>query len=93
VRGEHAHRPLRHIGLTLDEDHATLAQPLHDVLVMHDLLADIHRRTVNLERAFDRLHGTIHPRAISARRREQDLLDGVGDGVGHSNIVEGLQVR
>jgi hypothetical protein len=97
VRGEHAHRPLRHVGLALDEDHAALAQPLHDVLVVHDLLAHIHRRTVNLERPFDRLHGPIDACAVPARGREQDLFDrvgdGVGDGIGHSNIVEGLQVR
>src|SRR4029077_15665932 len=66
VGGEHAHRALRHFDLLFDEDRAALPQLLDDVLVVDDLLAHVHRSAVNLERAFDRLHGAIHARAVSA---------------------------
>ena len=46
--------------------------------VVDDLLAHIHRRPVQVERTFDRLHSAIHARAISARRGEQQLLDCIG---------------
>jgi hypothetical protein len=46
---------------------------VHDVLVVDDLLADVDRLAVEVERVLDRLHGTIDARAIAARRREQDL--------------------
>ena len=77
VGGEDADRALGHLGLLLDEDRAALAQLLDDVLVVDDLLAHVHRRAVELERAFDRLHGPIDARAVAARRRQQQLLDGV----------------
>ena len=57
-----------------------LAQLLDDVLVVDDLLAHVHGRAVDLERAFDRLHRPVDARAVSARRRQQQLLDGVRHG-------------
>ena len=57
----------------LHEDRAALAQLLDDVLVVDDLLADVDRRAVELERALDGLDGPVDARAVAARRREQDL--------------------
>ena len=65
---------LGHLGFRLDEHRATLAQLLDHELVVDDLLADVDRRAVQLEGPLDGLHGTIHSRAIAARRREQQLL-------------------
>ncbi len=78
VGGEHAHRALGHLALLLDKDRAALAQPGDDVLVVHDLLAHIHRRTVDRQRAFHGLHGAIHAGAVSAGCGEENLLDRVG---------------
>src|SRR5262249_13811887 len=78
VRREHADRALGHFGLLLDEDRPSLAQLGDDVLVVHDLLAHIHRRAVQLERAFDRLNGAIDARTVAARSRQEKLLNRVG---------------
>ena len=78
MRGEDDGLALRHLGLLLDEDRAALAQLLDHVLVVHDLLAHVHRRPVELERALDRLNGAVDARAVSARRGEQQLLGGGG---------------
>ena len=61
----------------VDEDRAALAQRLDDVLVVHDLLAHVDRRAVQLERALDGLDGAIDAGAVAARGREQELLGGV----------------
>ena len=82
VGGEDDHLPLRHFGLLLDEDRAALRQLLDDVLVVDDLLAHVDGRAVQVERAFDRLDGTVDAGAVAARRGEQDPLRG-GDGRGH----------
>src|SRR3954449_13068879 len=62
----------------VDEDGAALAQLLDDVLVVDDLLAHVDRRTVELERALDGLHGPVDARAVAARGGEEELL-----GSGH----------
>ena len=58
----------------LDEHGAAVAELLDDVLVVHDLLAHVDRRAVQLERALDRLHGPVDAGAVAARRGEQQLL-------------------
>ena len=58
----------------LDEDRAAVAQLLDDVLVVHDLLAHVHGRAVQLERALDGLHRAVDAGAVAARSGEQDLL-------------------
>jgi hypothetical protein len=63
----------------VDEDRPALAQLLDDVLVVHDLLAHVDGRAVEVERVLDGLHGTVDPRAVAARCGQQQLL---GDG-GH----------
>ena len=74
VGREHGGRALGDLGLGLDEDRAPLAQLLDDVLVVHDLLAHVDGRAVQLERVLHRLHGAVDAGAVSARRREQQLL-------------------
>ncbi len=76
VRGEDRRRALGDALVDLvDEDRAAVAQLLDDVLVVDDLLAHIDGRTVQLQRAFDRLHGAVDTGAVAARRREEQLLD------------------
>ena len=60
----------------VDEDRAALAQLGDDVLVVHDLLADVDRRAVQLERALDGLDGAVDAGAVAAGAGEQELLDG-----------------
>ena len=54
------------VGELLDEDGAALAQLLDHVLVVDDLLAHVHRRAVELERALDRLHRAVDAGAVAA---------------------------
>ena len=77
VRREHHRGALGHLGLGLDEHRPAVAQLLDHVLVVDDLLADVDRRAVELERALDRLHGAVDARAVAARRREQQLVGDV----------------
>ena len=77
VRGEDGDRPLGDLGLGVDEDRAAAAQLLDDVLVVHDLLAHVDRRPVALERPLDGLDGAVDAGAVAARRRQEELLDGV----------------
>jgi hypothetical protein len=67
-------RALRHLVQLLDEDGTALLQRLHHVLVVHDLLADIDRRTVQIERLLHRDHRAVDPGAVAAGRRQQDPL-------------------
>ena len=53
----------------LDEDRPALLEILHDVPVVHDLLAHVDRRTVGLERLLDRHHRPIDAGAVPARSR------------------------
>ena len=80
MRREHADGPLGDFGVLLDEDRAALGELLHDVLVVHDLLAHVHGLAVQSQRLFDRLHGAVHAGAVAARRREDQLLDLVRHG-------------
>ena len=79
--GEHAHRPLGHFGVLLHEDRPALAQRLHDVLVVDDLLADVDRRAVDLQGPFDRLDRPVDARAIATGGCQQQLLDRVRHGL------------
>jgi hypothetical protein len=49
VRREHHQGALGHLVELLDEDRAALLEPRHDMLVVHDLLADVDRRAVRVE--------------------------------------------
>ena len=74
VGGEHHRLPLRHLGLLLDEDGPALAQLLHHVLVVHDLLAHVDRRAVELEGALHGLDGPVDAGAVAAGGRQQKLV-------------------
>ena len=71
----------------LDEDRAAVAQLLDDVLVVHDLLAHVDGRAVELERALDRLHGAVDAGAVAARSGEEDLLGCVSHAV-HERVYD-----
>ena len=60
--------------VSLDEDRAALGQGVDDVPVVHDLVADVHRSAVLLQRALDGLDGAVDAGAVAARLGEQDAL-------------------
>ncbi len=62
---------IRHLGQILDEHGADAAQPLHDVLVVHHLVADVNRRPKQLDGAFHDVDGAIDPGTETARIGQQ----------------------
>ena len=62
----------RDLGEFLDEHRAQALQPLDDVAVVHDLVADIDRRAVFLQRQHNDLDGAVDARAKAARLAEPD---------------------
>ena len=74
VGGEDDDLPLGHLALLLDEDRAALGELLDHVLVVDDLLADVDRRAVQLQRPLDRLHRAIDAGAVAARGCQEDPL-------------------
>ena len=73
-------RPLGDLLGLLDEDRAAILQGLHDVGVVHDLLADVDGRAVLLKRLLDRLDRAVDPRAVTARLGYQDTTGRGGLG-------------
>ena len=69
------HRPCRigHLIELLDENRTLGLQPLDDIFVMHDLVADIDRRAMDPERFFHGIDGAHDPCAETARRAEKDM--------------------
>ncbi len=65
----------RDLGLLLHEDRPSGLEIAHDVDVVDDLLADVDRRAVVLERTLHRLDGALDPGAVAAGRGEEDTLD------------------
>ena len=61
VRAENRDAALRDLVDLVDEMRALGAQPLDDMAVVHDLVADIDRRTVFFERALDDLDRPFDP--------------------------------
>ena len=57
----------------LDEHRALGLQALDHVAVVHDLVADVDRRAVALERLLDRIDRPHHAGAEAARGAQQDL--------------------
>ena len=74
VRGVDDGRALGHLRLLLDEDRAAGLEIAHDVDVVDDLLPNVDRRAVVLERALDGLDGALDAGAVAARGRQQDAL-------------------
>ncbi len=62
---------LGHLVGLVDEDRAATFEGLDDVLVVDDLLADVHRRAVVLEGLLDGDDGPVDPGAVAPRRGEQ----------------------
>ena len=75
MRREHHRLPLGHLGLLVDEDRAALLEVADDVEVVDDLLADVDRCPVQLERALHGLDRPLDACAIASRRSEENLLD------------------
>jgi hypothetical protein len=73
VGGEHADRPLRYLVLGIDEDGAEPLEPLDDVVVVDDLMANVDRRAVLVEKALDDLDRSVDAGAERARGGEEDL--------------------
>ena len=70
VGRQHHHGALGHVQLGVDEHGAAVGQLRHDVVVVHDLLAHVHRRAEVLEGALHRVHRAIHACAVASWRRE-----------------------
>ena len=75
MRGKH-HRALAVLGRDfvelLDEHRAQFLQPFDDIAIVHDLVADIDRRAVFLQRQHDDLDGAVDAGAEAARLAEPD---------------------
>jgi hypothetical protein len=78
VGGEHDRRALRHLGLLVDEDGAARLEVADDVEVVDDLLADVDRRPVEVERLLDRLDRALDAGAVAAGSRQEHLRDPAG---------------
>ena len=70
MRGQHRDGSLGHLIDVVDEDRALRFEVAHDVQVVHDLLAHVHRGAVLRERPLDGLDRTLDARAVAARRGE-----------------------
>ena len=57
VRAEDRNGAGRHLAQVLDEARAFCAQAFDDMAVVHDLVADVDRRTVDLQRSLDDVDG------------------------------------
>ena len=79
VRAEDDVAALGHLVDLVDEHRALLLEPLDDVHVVHDLLADVDGRAVALQRLLDGDHRAVDAGAVAARGREQHPPPG-GDG-------------
>ena len=75
MRREDDRRALGRLDLVLDEDRAARLEIADDVRVVDDLVPDVDRRAVVLERELDGLDGAFDAGAEAARRREEDALD------------------
>jgi hypothetical protein len=75
VRGEHEHGPLGGVLLALDEDRSPALEIADDVRVVHDLLPDVDRWALELERPFDGFHCPLDAGAIPAGGSEKQPPD------------------
>ena len=88
--GAEDHRgALGHLVGLVDEDRAALPQGRDDVLVVHDLLAHVDRRTVELEGLLDRDDGPVDAGAVAPRRGQEDPLGGGRGEAGHASMLRG----
>src|SRR5260370_27713891 len=73
MRAENRHRAGGHLVQFLDEAGALGLERFDDIAIMHDLVADIDRRAILLQRALDDLDGADDPGAKPARLGKNDL--------------------
>ena len=73
----------RHFAQFLNEDRAARLQPLDHIAVMHDLMPDIDRRAMLLQRQHDNLDRPVNAGAKAARAAEADGQRWFG-GVSHA---------
>jgi hypothetical protein len=73
VRGEHDGLALRHVLLVVQEDRTQRFQVAHHVDVVDDLLPDVDRCAVELQRPLHRLDCPLDASAIPAGRSEEEL--------------------
>ena len=62
----------RHLRQLVDEHGASRLESLHDVAVVDDLLADVHRRPERLQRPLDGVDGALDARTERSRSGQQD---------------------
>ena len=74
VSREDDERTLGHLVLRLDEDGSPLFEVAHDVHVVDDLVADVHRRAVALQQLLDDVDGAHDAGAEAARAGDEDAL-------------------
>ncbi len=70
--GEHAELTFGDLGFVFHEDRAECLEAAHDVLVVHDLVADVYGRAVLLEQALHDLDRAVDAGAERARSREEE---------------------
>src|SRR5262249_22984000 len=80
VRRQHEPSALGHAFLAVDEDCAAPLEIAHDVHVVHDLLAYVDRRAVQLEGSLDRFDRSLDACTEPARRGEKHALHHAADG-------------
>ena len=93
VRRVDDRRALGHVALVLDEDRASRLEVADDVDVVDDLLADVHRRAVVLERPLDRLDGALDAGAVAARGGQQHAFARVMDREAYSRSWRPVSAR
>ena len=84
VRAEDGPRPLGHFVQLLDEDGAGLPQFIHNVLVVHDFLAHIDRRPVQIQSDLHHVDSPDDAGAEAPRLEQKDLL--VGAVIGRKKL-------
>ena len=79
MRGEHDGRALGYLVELLDEHRAAGLEVGDDVLVVHDLLAHVDRRAVQVQGLLDGDHRAVDAGAVAARGGQADaFLDDTG---------------
>ena len=73
VGAENHNRPVRHLVEFLHEHGALLAQRIHDVTAVHNLMTYIDRRAVGLEGQLDDVDCPVHPGTEASRIRQIDF--------------------
>ena len=73
MRREQQPRIERHFLQAFDEHGPLIAETLHDMAIMHDLVVDVDRRAVELDRAVERVDRHIDAGTKTARAGQQDF--------------------